>query len=108
MVVPKYMFQARYSRQGVTGVLEEGGSGRKEAVHKLINDLGGELETFYFSYGEDDTLVIVDLPDNAAAATVAMTVESSGGAEVKTTALLQPEEIDEAVRRSAHYRPPGD
>jgi uncharacterized protein with GYD domain len=90
------------------GVLEEGGSGRKEAVDKLINELGGELETFYFAYGEDDTVIIVDLPDNTTAVTVAMTVEASGAADIKTTTLLEPEEIDEAARRSVHYRPPGD
>ena len=48
-----------------------------------------------------------DLPDNEAAAAVAMTVNASGGATVSTVVLLTPEQVDEAAKRSVDYRPPG-
>ncbi len=69
--------------------------------------LGGELESFYFAFGDHDSYVVVDLPDNEAAAAIAMTVNAAGGAAVKTAVLLTPEQVDEAAKRSVEYRPPG-
>ena len=40
-------------------------------------------------------------------AAVALTVNASGGATVKTVVLLTPEEVDAAAKRSVEYRPPG-
>jgi len=105
--MPKYLFEASYTREGVAGVQAKGGSSRRDAVAEMASGLGGELECFYFAFGERDAVVVVDLPDNEAAAAVAMTVNAAGGAEVKTTVLLTAEEVDEAVKRSVGYRPPG-
>ena len=55
-------------------------------------------------------VVIVDLPDNEAAAAVALSVDSAGGATTRTTVLLTPEQVDDAANRSVEavdYRPPG-
>jgi uncharacterized protein with GYD domain len=52
-------------------------------------------------------VVIVDVPDNEAAAAVALTVNSAGGATTKMTPLISPEEVDAAAKRSVEYRPPG-
>ncbi len=38
---------------------------------------------------------------------MALTVNASGGASVKTTVLLAPEEVDKAAERSVSYNPPG-
>lgn len=105
--MPKYLLRASYTKQGTMGLLEEGGSGRREAVEKLVAELGGEVEAFYFAYGEDDAIVLIDFPDHPSMATFAMTVTASGAVNVKTTVLLTPEEIDEATRSSVDYRPPG-
>ncbi len=51
--------------------------------------------------------MIVDLPDNESATAVALTVNSAGAATVRTVALLTPEEVDAAAKRSVDYRPPG-
>ena len=51
--------------------------------------------------------MIVELPDNESAAAVALTVNSAGGAAVRTVVLLTPEEVDAAAKRSVDYRPPG-
>ena len=47
----------------------------------------GSLEHFYFVFGDTDAYVIVDLPDAEAAAAVALTVNSAGGATTKTVPL---------------------
>ena len=105
--MPKYLFEASYSPQGVEGVKSKGGSSRRDAVAHMAEGLGGKLESFHFAFGEADAYVIVDLPDNEAAAAVALTVNAAGGAAVKTRVLLTPEEVGAAAGRSADYRPPG-
>jgi uncharacterized protein with GYD domain len=105
--MPKYLVQASYTREGVDGVRAKGGSSRRDAVAETARSLGGELESFYFAFGDHDAYVIVDLPDNEAAAAVALTVNAAGGASVKTIVLLTPEQVDDAAKRSVEYRPPG-
>ncbi len=103
----KYLLEANYTQAGVQGVLKEGGSGRRDAIGKLLADLGGTLEAFYFAFGDDDVYVIADVPDNTTAAAIALTVGAAGAATVKTVVLLTPEEIDAATKQSVAYRPPG-
>jgi uncharacterized protein with GYD domain len=106
-VMPKYLVEASYTREGVAGVLAKGGSARRDAIAEMAAGLGGRLESFYFGFGDRDAFVIVDVPDDEAAAAVAMTVNAAGGATARTTVLLTPEQIDEAAKRSVDYRPPG-
>lgn len=105
--MPRYMIQVSYTREGIQGIMKEGGSSRADMVGKMLADLGGSLEAMYFAFGEDDVVVIADLPDNTTAAAIGMTVGAAGAARTRTTVLLTPEEIDAAANRSVAYRPPG-
>ena len=49
--MPKYLIQASYTREGVHGLLKEGGSSRIETVTELIKGMGGTVEAFYFAFG---------------------------------------------------------
>ena len=103
----KYLFQASYTDAGLEGLLKEGGSSRRAAVDQAVKGIGGKLEAFYYAFGYTDVFAIADLPDNVVAAAFALQVASAGGAKVKTTVLLTPEEIDGATKKTADYRPPG-
>jgi uncharacterized protein with GYD domain len=105
--MPKYLIQSTYTREGAEGIRSKGGIARRDAITDMAGSLGGELEAYYFSFGEYDVLAILDLPDDEAAAAVAMVVDAAGGATARTTVLLTPEQIDEASRRATEYRPPG-
>ncbi len=105
--MPKFLFEAMYTQDGVRGVQSAGGSSRRDAVAQVAESVGGKLDSFHFAFGERDAYVIADLPDNESAAAVALTVNASGGATVKTVVLLTPEEVDAAAERSVNYRPPG-
>jgi uncharacterized protein with GYD domain len=105
--MPKYLVQANYTVEGVKGLLKEGGSGRRAALEKLANSMGGKLEAVYYAFGETDIFVLMDLPDNASAAAIGLTVNAAGGANARTTVLLTPEDIDAAAKKHPGYRPPG-
>jgi uncharacterized protein with GYD domain len=105
--MPKYLVQASYIGDGVQGLRKEGGSARRTAVEKACASVGGKLDAFYYAFGEADVVTIIDLPDNATAAGVALLIGASGKIDIKTTVLLTPEEIDAAVKVGGDYRPPG-
>ena len=105
--MPKYLLQVSYSPDGAKGLMKDGGSKRRAAARTLIESLGGKLETFYYAFGETDVIAIVDLPDNAAAAAGSLTLAASGAVTSKITVLMTPEEIDQAVKKSGTYTPPG-
>ena len=103
----KYMIQANYVGEGIKGLLKEGGSSRRDAVDKLLASVGGKVESFYYAFGDVDAYVIVEVPDNVTAAAVALTVGASGAVTLKTTVLMTPAEVDQAIKKSPAYRAPG-
>ena len=105
--MPKFMIKASYAAEGVRGLLKEGGTGRRAAVQKLIESIGGKLDAFYFAYGEADAYVIADVPDAATGIAVSLAVNASGAVRVSTTPLITPEEMDAASKKSVAYRAPG-
>jgi uncharacterized protein with GYD domain len=105
--MPKYLFEADYSIEGTQGLLKEGGSKRRAAVEAAVKSVGGKLEAFYYTWGTRDAIVIADLPDAGAAIALSLTVSASGSVAFKTTPIITPEEIDQAVKKSPSYRAPG-
>jgi uncharacterized protein with GYD domain len=103
----KYLVEASYTVEGVKGLQSAGGSSRRDAIAAVAESVGGQLESFYFAFGERDVYSVIDLPDNESATAVALTVNASGAAKVRTTVLVTPEEVDAAAKRSVEYRAPG-
>lgn len=102
----KYLIQASYTAEGSKGLLKEGGTGRRRAVDEVVAGLGGTVEAMYYAYGEDDVVTIVDFPDTTSMAAVSLMVKASGALQTRATPLLTVEEIDEAARKQAAFRPP--
>ena len=74
----KYLVTGAYSVEGVQGLAKDKASGRKAAVQAAIKSLGGKVEGFYYMFGSDDVVVLVDLPDNVAAAAMSARVQRQG------------------------------
>jgi uncharacterized protein with GYD domain len=105
--MPKYLFQTSYTLDGVKGLVSKGGSARRAVAEAAAKSVGGSLESYYFAFGDTDVYVTADLPDNAAAAALALNVAAAGGASVRTVVLLTPEEIDAATGKKVEYKAPG-
>lgn len=104
----KYLVKASYTVEGTKGLIKGGGgTARRAALQQTMQGVGGRLEAFYYALGDDDVYGIVDAPDNVTAAAISLTINAAGGASVKTVALLTPEEIDQAAKKTVNYRAPG-
>ena|ERR1043165_7584004 len=103
----KFMIKASYTAEGTKGLLKEGGSSRKAAVGKMVKGLGGNLEAFYYAFGDADVYAICDFPDAVTAAGAALAINASGLVQNSMVALLTAEDIDAACKKSVGYRPPG-
>ena len=105
----KYLIKASYNAEGIKGLLKDGGSKRKDAAAKVIEDMGGTVESFYFAFGDHDAFVIADLPNEIAAAAIGLKINSSGLVNISTTALLTPEQVDAACDKGTTlaYQAPG-
>ncbi len=105
--MPKYLVQGSFTTEGAKGLLKEGGSKRRAAIQEMAESIDAKLEAYYFAFGGSDVVAIFDAPDNVSAAAVSLTVSARGAANIKTTVLLTPEEIDKATKKTVRYRPPG-
>lgn len=105
--MPKYLIQATYSAEGKQGLLKDKASGRKAAVAAALRAVKGKLDCFYFAFGADDAVLIVDLPDNVTAAAISLMSSSTGFVNLKTTPLLTIDEVDQALAVPSKYRAPG-
>ena len=75
----KYLVTVSYTAEGAKGVRKDGGTKRRKVAGKAVESVGGKLESFYFSFGAQDALVIVDIPDNVSAAALSLAINASGG-----------------------------
>lgn len=105
--MPKYLLQVSYTAEGAKGLQKDGGTKRRKAAQGLVESLGGQLEALYFAFGDCDVIAIVHMPDGVSAAAASVALAASGAVSNKTTVLLTPEEMDQAVTKSASYTPPG-
>ena len=105
--MPKYLFQAKYTTEGIQGLVRDSASGRRADVQAAVKALGGNVEAFYYAFGDDDVVTIVDLPDNIKAMALGLTTTGSGAVRVRTTPLLSVEDVDAALDIKTQYRAPG-
>jgi uncharacterized protein with GYD domain len=105
--MPKFLIAATYNVDGIKGLVKDGGSKRREAAKTAIKSVGGKMESFYFAFGGTDAFVILDAPDNTAAAAASAAINASGLVKTQTVVLLTAEEMDKAVKKHVKYKAPG-
>ena len=106
--MPHYMVQAAYTPE-TCAALSKNPQDRFAAIRPAFEAVGGRLEQFYFCFGDYDVVLIAELPDNVAAAAVAIAAFGRGTTRaIKTTPLLSNEDGIEAMRRSGavHFEVP--
>ena len=107
--MPLYLGRFSYTTDAMKALLDDP-QDRSAAAREVADSLGGKLLGFWFAFGEFDGVFLMEAPDNASAAALAMAVGAGGAlSEVETTVLLDMDEAQDAMRKAAAatYRPPG-
>ncbi len=95
--MPHYMFQGRYSTQAIKAMVDSP-QDREAAARTLIEAAGGKLQAFYFCFGQEDVVAIMEFPDDKSMAACAMVLGASGAlAGGATTKLLTASEAQSAM-----------
>ncbi len=85
-------------------------SDRAAVVGEAAQSVGGRLESYYWMLGQYDGLAILDLPDSAAAARLAMTVSSTGAfTHLETHELFPADQVLQLLQgaEGVEYAAPG-
>jgi uncharacterized protein with GYD domain len=107
----KYAVTGGYTAEAWAKMIDNPGD-RTAAVTKAVEALGGKLETFYWSFGDDDFLGIIEAPDDIAAAAFSVAVGSTGSLRnlrtIKLISLAEGQKVlEKAKATKAVYAPPG-
>jgi uncharacterized protein with GYD domain len=105
--MPYYLQQVAYSIEGWNALVKKP-QDRIEAVRPAIEKLGGKIEHAWFTFGDYDVVVVVQMPTNVDVTAIAIAFAAGGACKsVKTTPLLTIDEGVEAMKKAAGcgYRP---
>ncbi len=105
-----YLFQVSYTAEA-WGKQLKNPTNRIEAVKPVIQQAGGRLVCAYFAFGPTDIFLIVELPDNKAAAALSLAVASGGAlSKCEVTPLMSVEDARSAIKAGGEltgvYKPP--
>jgi uncharacterized protein with GYD domain len=88
--MPTYISLLRYTQQGIAAVKQS--PSRLDAAKEAYRRAGGELKSFHLTMGRFDAIVISELPDDVAAAKVALALGAQGNIRTETVrAFTEPE-----------------
>jgi uncharacterized protein with GYD domain len=107
--MPLYLGRFSYTTDAMRALVSDP-QDRSAAAREVAESLGGKLLGFWFAFGAFDGVFLMEAPDNASAAALAMAVGAGGAlSEIETTVLLDMDEAQDAMRKAAAatYRPPG-
>ena len=102
-----YLLQVAYST-GAWSALVGNPHDRIDAIRPVVERLGGKVIGGWMSFGDYDTVAIIDLPTNVEAAAFSMAVAAGGSCKsMKTTPLLTAEETVKALKTASNsgYKP---
>jgi uncharacterized protein with GYD domain len=107
----KYAFMGGYTAETWAEFIQNPGD-RRQAIQRACEAVGASLDVNYWTFGEDDFLVIIEAPDDNAAAAVAVAVGSSGALRnTRTVKLIEAAEINTILEKAKAvagvYEPPG-
>ncbi len=103
-----YLLQAAYTTEALQTLVRDP-QDRSAALQAPIGKLGGKIQSLFLSFGDYDAVALIEMPDNVAAAAIAMAISAGGACKtVKTTPLLSTAEAMEAASKAANcgYRSP--
>ena len=95
-----YMFKGTYTQASIQAMVENPVD-RTALISKACESFGGKLLNVFMAFGEDDVIVITELPDDVTAAAFSAQIAVAGTASrFSTTQLLSVGDWVEACTKS--------
>ncbi len=104
-----YLFQGRYSTNAIKAMVDKP-QDRESAARALVEAAGGKMHSFFFCFGHEDVVAVLEFPDDTAMASCTLVLGASGAlAGGATTKLLTSSEAQAAMSKAqalkASYKP---
>ena len=100
--MPSYLVQASYTVEALQALMKKP-QDRTEVVRKAIENLGGELVGLWLSFGDQDVVCIMEMPNNVSAAAMALAIAAGGALKsTKTTPLLTVSQGISALKKATN------
>jgi uncharacterized protein with GYD domain len=106
--MPQYLIQVSYT-SAAWAALAKHPHDRFSVTSKAVESLGGKMLYGWMSFGDYDTVAVIEMPDNVGAASVAIAFSAGGACKsFKTTPLISHEDSVTAARLAGGvtYQPP--
>lgn len=103
-----YLVQVAYTSEAWASLIKQP-QDRLTVVGKSVKKLGGKILHGYMSFGDYDTVIVMQMPDHVSAAAFAVAIAAGGACKtVKTTVLMSTLDGVAAMKKagSAGYKPP--
>ena len=98
-----YLFRFGYTPEAWAALLEKPAD-RRDMLASRLFAFGGQLQGFWYAFGEQDGYALAELPENVSAAAVSIAVTSTGAfRRFETTVLLSVEDMVEAMARASEF-----
>ncbi|HTS13550.1 MAG TPA: GYD domain-containing protein [Candidatus Limnocylindrales bacterium] len=105
--MPLFLTQVAYTQEAWQSLIGNP-QNRIDAIRPAIEKLGGKVISGYFCFGDYDIVAITEMPDNVAAAAIAIAFAAGGACKsVRTTPLMTTAEGIDALKKAAGsgYKP---
>ena len=100
----QYLIEAKYT-DSAWAAMAATPQDRGKLLGAVVGRLGGRVDHIWFSFGDFDVFVIVELPDNVSAAALQYAGLAGAGFKfLKTTPVLSTEAAMEAMKKAGELR----
>jgi len=98
--MPLYMSTFEYKPE-VWAELVANPENRTETVSRILQDAGCKLKGLWYAFGNSDGFALIEAPDNATSASIAIAISASGAfRKFETTVLMTQDELLNALRKA--------
>ena len=108
--MPKYLALFSYSHDAMAAMIENPAD-RETAVKRIMESVGGRMESLYWMFGSHDGICILDAPDSVTMAGISAAVSSTGAIHSETHELFSSADIGKILEKAklarANFTEPG-
>ncbi len=100
--MPQFLIQFSYASRSIKKMVDQPELDHAGQASAMVASVGAKLLGYWYAFGDFDGVVLIEAPDNSAAASIAMAIGGTGEvARLETTVLLTMDEARHAMLKAA-------